>query len=163
MQNYGIPSWEIVDSASNASYYNIVNYQWNKYFDVVFPIAIFVPSSVSDVQATVKCGYEAKIPLVPNSGGHSYAGFSLGTNDSIVIDFRYMNSMDINEKEGSVTVGVGAFVGHINAKLWKNGGWGTPHGNCMTVAIGLLKLLQFQIISFDFFPNYRRACTRWRI
>lgn len=136
MENYGISTWKIVDSASNATYYNIFNYQWNKIFDYVFPIAIFVPLSVSDVQATVKCGFEAKIQIVPNSGGHSYAGLSLGTNNSIIVDFRFMKSIDINEKEGYVTVGPGAFVGHINDKLWKNGGWGTPLGNCMTVAIG---------------------------
>lgn len=122
MENYGISPCKIVDSVSNTTYYNIFNYQWNTFFDIVFPIAIFVPSSVFDVQATVRCGFIAKIPLVPNSGGHSYAGLSLGTNASIIVDFRYMNAIDINEKEDSVTIGAGALVGHVNAKLWKNAG-----------------------------------------
>ncbi|KAJ6641251.1 Xylooligosaccharide oxidase [Pseudolycoriella hygida] len=136
MKNKGIPTWKVVDSATNATFYRIYNYQWNKIFEPVSPVAIFVPSSVSDVQATVKCGFKANIQLVPNSGSHSYAGLSLGTNCSIIVDFRLMKSIDINEREESVTVGPGAFVGHVNAKLWKNGGWGIVLGNCMTVAMG---------------------------
>lgn len=136
MANYGVPKWKILDLVSNATYYDIFNFQFNKMFKTVFPIAIFVPSSIYDVQVTVKCGFKASIQLVPNSGSHSYAGLSSGTNDSIIIDFRYMNFIDINEKEGSVTVGPGAFVGHVNAKLWQNGGFGTVLGNCMTVAMG---------------------------
>ncbi|KAJ6638688.1 Xylooligosaccharide oxidase [Pseudolycoriella hygida] len=136
MKRLGIPSWKIVDHDSNATSYNKYNYQWNKVFDVVFPVAFFIPSSVCDVQATVKCGWAARIQLVPNSGGHSYAGLSLGTNHSIVVDFRYMNSIDINDEDESFTVGPGALVGPINAKLWRNGGWGIALGNCMTVAIG---------------------------
>lgn len=136
MENKGIPKWKVVDSFTNATFYNIYNYQWNKIFETVIPVAIYVPFSVSDVQATVKCGFESNIQLVPNSGGHSYAGLSLGTNDSIVVDFRYMNSIDINEKEESVTVGPGAFVGHLHAKLWRAGGWGTGLGNCMTLGMG---------------------------
>ncbi|KAJ6641984.1 Xylooligosaccharide oxidase, partial [Pseudolycoriella hygida] len=136
MKKLGVSSWKVVDRASNATSYNLLNYQWNNVFDVVFPIAIFIPSSVFDVQATVKCGYDAHIQLVPNSGGHSYAGLSSGTNDSIIVDFRYMNSIDIDDDDESVTVGPGAMVGQINAKLWKKGGWGTVLGNCMTIGIG---------------------------
>lgn len=136
MKKFNIPSWKVVDSITNATYYNIYNFQWNKNFQTVYPVAIFVPSSVADVQAAVKCGFKSNIQLVPNSGAHSYAGLSHGTNDSIIVDFRHMTSIDINETEQSVTVGPGAFVGHLYAKLWKNGGWGTVLGLCMTVALG---------------------------
>lgn len=136
MVNKGIQLWKIVDSSSNATFYNKYNFHWNKIFETVYPIAIFVPSTVSDVQATAKCGFESKIQLVPNSGGHSYAGLSLGTHDSIIVDFRHMTSIVVNDKERSVTVEAGTFLGSLNAKLWQNGGWGTPLGNCMTVSIG---------------------------
>lgn len=136
MKQFGIEAWKIVDSATNATYYDIYNFQWNKYFETVYPIAIFVPSSVSDVQSAVKCGFKSNIQLVPNSGAHSYAGLSSGTNSSIIIDFRHMTAIEINEKEQSVTVGPGALVGHLHSKLWKNGEWGTVLGLCMTVALG---------------------------
>ncbi|KAJ6644493.1 Xylooligosaccharide oxidase [Pseudolycoriella hygida] len=136
MRNNGISSWKVVSAVSNATSYNMLNYQWNKVFDFVFPIAIFIPSSVYDVQATVVCGYNADIQLVPNSGRHSYAGLSLGTNDAIIVDFRYMNSIEINEDEEYFTVGPGALIGHVIAKLWTNGGWGIALGTCMTVAMG---------------------------
>lgn len=136
MKNYGISAWKIVDPITNATFYNTYNYQWNKCFETVHPVGIFVPSSVSDVQAAVKCGFQTNIQLTPNSGGHSYAGLSQGTNDSIILDFRHMTSIDINEKEQSVAIGPGVFVGHLYAKLWKNGGWGTVMGMCTTVAMG---------------------------
>ncbi len=136
MNTFGIPSWKVVDPITNSTYYNIYNFQWNKNFKPVLPVAIFVPSSVSDVQATVKCGFRSNILLIPNSGANSYAGLSYGTTDSIIVDFRSMTSIDINEKDESVTVGPGAFVGHVNSKLWTNGGWGIVLGNCMTVAMG---------------------------
>lgn len=136
MAKKGIQHWKIVDSSSNATYYNKLNFHWNKMFGTVHPIVIFVPTTVFDVQATVTCGFESQIQLIPNSGGHSYAGLSLGTNDSIIVDFRDMTSIVMNEKEGCVTVEAGTFLGHLNAKLWQNGGWGTALGNCMTVSIG---------------------------
>lgn len=136
MEKIGVPTWNVVDSTTNATFYNIYNYQWNKIYETVYPVAIFVPYSVSDVQSTVKCGFESNIQLVPNSGGHSYAGLSSGTNDSIIVDFRYMKTIEINENEESVTVGPGTFVGHLHAKLWRNGGWGLVLGNCMTLGMG---------------------------
>lgn len=136
MKSLGIPSWKVVDRNTNSTHYNIYSYQWNKIFPTVLPVAIFVPLSTTDVQASVKCGFKSDIQLVPNSGGHSYAGLSQGTNDSIVVDFRLMTSIHMNENEESVTVGPGAFVGHVVSKLWKNGGWGTLLGMCMTVGIG---------------------------
>lgn len=140
MENYLIPTWKLLGSYYNTSYYEIFNFQFNKIYEKVYPIAIITPTSVSDVQATVKCGIETEIQLIPNSGGHSYAGLSIGTNSSIVIDFRYMNSINIDRKAKSVTVGSGSFLGHVYATLWKAGGWGATLGVCSTVAMGGLAI-----------------------
>lgn len=124
----------------NSSYYEKFNFQFNRIFDKVYPIAIFTPFNVRDVQLAVICGINTDIQLVPNSGGHSYAALSSGTNNSIRIDFRFMKAIHIDEKERSVLVESGTFLGHLYSKLWRNGGWGVAGGVCPTVAVGGLAL-----------------------
>lgn len=105
-------------------------------FEKAYPIAIITPTSSVDVQTAVKCGVETNTQLVPVSGGHSYAGLSFGTDESIIVDFSLMNNISINHKEKTVSVESGTFLGHLYGTLWKNGGLGAPLGVCATVAVG---------------------------
>lgn len=117
-------------SAEYASF----NRKYNQAFGKVYPIAIFTPKSTSDVQAAVKCGVETGIQLVPISGGHSFAGLSYGTNDSILIDFRHMKSITFNSDE-TVTIESGALLGSVHYALAEKG-FMAPIGLCMNVGMG---------------------------
>lgn len=105
-----------------------------------FPIAIITPTESGDVQAAVRCGVETNIPLIPISGGHSYIGLSYGSNDTIVIDFLYMNGISVNRKKKTATVESGALMSQLYSTLWKNGRLGAVAGICATVAMGGLTL-----------------------
>ena len=54
------------------------------------PLAVVVPRSAADVQATVAWAAEHRWPIVPRGGGTSLSGQSIGAG--IVIDFsKYLN------------------------------------------------------------------------
>lgn len=105
-------------------------------FKKAYPIAIITPTSSADVQKAVKCGVETNTQLVPVSGGHSYAGLSFGTDDSIIVDFSLMNNISINRRAKIVSVESGTSLGHLYGTLWKNGGLGAALGSCATVSVG---------------------------
>ncbi|KAJ6649326.1 Xylooligosaccharide oxidase [Pseudolycoriella hygida] len=140
LNEYESAPWKLMGPKYNETYYEKFNYQFNLMFEKVYPIAIFTPTTVEDVQAAVKCGVKTNIQLVPIAGGHSYAGLSMGTNDSIIIDTRYLNDISLNKEENVATVGSGAFLGRVYGTLWKNGGYGTALGSCTTVAMAGLAI-----------------------
>lgn len=126
--------------SDNVTHKTIYNFRYNIIFEKTYPIAIFTPASINEVQRAVKCGVRSNIQLVPISGGHSYAGLSAGQNDSILIDFRLMNKISINSDEKTVTVESGVVLGKLYFYLWNNGGFGVPLGACTTVAMGGLAI-----------------------
>lgn len=130
IENNLVPTWKLLGPQYNASFYDILNFRFNKFFEKAYPIAIFTPTSSVDVQTAVKCGIKTDIHLVPVSGGHSYAGLSFGTNDAIIVDFYYMNGISINRKEKIVSVESAAFIGHVYGTLWENGRLGASLGTC---------------------------------
>lgn len=139
MVNY-TEEWKLLGPYFNQTYYDTFNNQSNKMFNKTSPLAIFTPTSLADVQSAVKCGVKTQIQLVPISGGHSYAGLSIATNDSINIYFRYMNDISINHGEMTATVQTGTLLGKLYGELWKNGGLGAVLGSCTTVGMGGLAL-----------------------
>lgn len=130
-----IAPWQLLGQHSNTFDYEKYNFQPNKVLSKVYPIAIFTPTSSINVQVAVKCGVRTNLQLVPISGGHSYAGLSYGTNDSIIIDFRYMNKIFIDEEKMTVSCGSGTFLGVLYLKLSEKK-LGASLGACSTVAIG---------------------------
>lgn len=115
--------------------YKTLNWKINLAFEKAYPIAIFTPNSPSDVQTAVKCGVMYDIPLVPISGGHSYAGLSYGTNDSILIDFRNMKDIRLSDDKTNVTVESGALLGNLYYTLMREG-LTVPVGSCLVVGMG---------------------------
>lgn len=124
----------------NNETYDSLNLRFNLLIDKVYPIAIFKPKSSGDVQSAVVCGVQTNIQLVPISGGHSYAGLSYGTNDSIIIDFSDMNDISINVSDKVVTVESGTLIGDLYEKLWEKEKFGAPLGSCASVAMGGLAI-----------------------
>lgn len=123
-------------SHSHRTAYDQLTVQLNKYFDKVYPIAIFEPKSSDDVQ---RRAVQTKIKLVPISGGHSYAELSYGSNDSIIIDFRDMKEICMNRRDKYVTVECGTLIGDLY-ELCDNGRLEASFGVCATIAIGGLTL-----------------------
>lgn len=124
---------------SSTKYEQLI-YNPNRLIEKTFPIGIFTPTSVEDVQTAIKCGVRNDIHLVPISGGHSYAGLSFGSNDSVLIDFRYMNDISVDESEMVATIGAGTLLGHVYHTLFYKYGLGAPLGVCPTVAMAGLVL-----------------------
>jgi FAD/FMN-containing dehydrogenase len=95
------------------------------------PIALAVPQTVPQVQAAVKCAAEYGIKVNPKSGGHSYAGHSIGGEDGhLVIDLKYFDDVTVDTASNVATVGPGARLGNLALALYNQGGRAIAHGIC---------------------------------
>lgn len=140
MKNHSVSTWKLLGPAYNGSFYTALNFRFNQLIEKAFPIAIITPTESRDVQAAIRCGVKTSIPLAPISGGHSYIGLSYGTNESIVIDFLYMNGISINLKKKTAAVESGTLMSQLYGALWKKGKLGAAIGICATVGMGGLAL-----------------------
>jgi FAD/FMN-containing dehydrogenase len=72
------------------------------------------------------------IPFALRGGGHCFEGFS--QSDSVVVDTRLMNAIDIDTATETVTTGPGAALGAVYAAVGLQG-YALPAGNCTTVGV----------------------------
>ncbi|KUJ09586.1 FAD-binding domain-containing protein [Mollisia scopiformis] len=101
------------------------------------PIAIAVPSTVPQVQAAVNCAAKLGIKVNPKSGGHSYAGHSVGGEDGhLVVDLKYFRETKVDSATNVATIGPGARLGNIALDLYAQGERAMAHGICPGVGIG---------------------------
>jgi FAD/FMN-containing dehydrogenase len=85
------------------------------------PIALAVPRNVPQVQTAVECAAQYGVKVNPKSGGHSYAGHSIGGEDGhLVIDLKYFDSVEFGTNNVA-TVGPGARLGHLALALYNQG------------------------------------------
>jgi FAD/FMN-containing dehydrogenase len=74
------------------------------------PVAVAVPTTVSQVQAAVSCGASLGVFVSPKSGGHSYASHGLGgENGHLMVDMKYFFNVTLDNSTGIATVGPGAY------------------------------------------------------
>jgi len=73
-----------------------------------------------------------RISFALRSGGHSFEGFS--ESDSVVVDTRLMNAVEIDAATGTVTTGPGASLGSLY-KATSARGYALPAGSCPTVGV----------------------------
>ncbi|KZT57880.1 Glucooligosaccharide oxidase [Calocera cornea HHB12733] len=102
----------------------------------IAPAAIVYPATPAEVSAAVLCAANCGTPVVARSGGHSYAGYSLGGQDgSLVVDLSGLNGA-VFEKEGEIMhVQTGNRLGDVASAL-KSVGRALPHGTCPPVGLG---------------------------
>ena len=83
------------------------------------PICIVKPSSTEEVAIAVRTVLkaDADVPLAVRSGGHNPSKGSANIEGGVTIDLRSLNSIDVKESQESVSVGAGAFWGHVYEKL----------------------------------------------
>jgi FAD/FMN-containing dehydrogenase len=99
----------------------------------VLPSLVARPLDVADVRAAVNWAVSRDMALRARSGGHSYAGFST-LSGGIVLDLRHLQGIDINRREGTVTVGAGSQLIDVYAALAAKG-MTIPAGSCPSVGI----------------------------
>lgn len=95
------------------------------------PQAFAIPKTVAQVQAAVKCAKQYGVKVNPKSGGHSYAGHSLGgENGHLVVDLKYFNTISVDSATNIATVGAGSRLGNTALALYDQGKRAIGHGIC---------------------------------
>jgi FAD/FMN-containing dehydrogenase len=120
-----------------SSRYTTAHQLFDPTFDTIMPTAIAYCGSPSDVQACIAFAQKFQLPLVPRSGGHSYAGYS--TTSGMVLDVTRMNAVNVNTTNGTATIGAGTRLIDVYAALSAKG-LALPAGSCPTVGIAGLTL-----------------------
>ncbi|KAK4201200.1 putative glucooligosaccharide oxidase [Triangularia verruculosa] len=101
------------------------------------PAAISIPNSTEQVTAAVNCASRYGIPVQAKSGGHSYASYSTGgRNGILMIDLENFNSISLNNRTGVAAVGGGVRLGDLAQGIWDQGRRALGHGTCPGVGIG---------------------------
>ena len=101
------------------------------------PFGVVRPHSAEEVRRAIKWARKNDLPMVPRSGGHSYAGCS--TVPGLVINSSAMQSVEI--EDGLIVAGGGALFGNLLAGLRdiKAGGetarYTITHGRCRGVGL----------------------------
>ena len=86
-------------------------------------------SAVSAMIEWLRCNH---IPFALRSGGHCFEGLS--QSDSVVVDTRLMNAIDIDTTNETVTTGPGASLGALYDAVGVRG-YALSAGNCTTVGV----------------------------
>jgi len=103
------------------------------------PPCVLKPETTEHVQKIVQQARSAKVPLTIRCGGHSYAGHSTAIEkDTLLVDLRSMNSVQLDMKTKVVTVGAGCQWGEVYRSLIEGGhdGWVVNGGRCPYVGVG---------------------------
>jgi FAD/FMN-containing dehydrogenase/Fe-S oxidoreductase len=84
------------------------------------PLAVVVPRSIVDVEATIAWSKAHRWPIIPRGGGTSLSGQSIGAG--IVIDFsKYMNRiLEIDPERQTARVEPGVILDQLNAAAAKH-------------------------------------------
>lgn len=102
-------------------------------FDNVLPTAVARPVDAIDVRDAIRFTVTHGVPVRARSGGHSYAGYST-LSDGVVLDLRKLNSIKVDKRAGTATVGAGAQLIDVYAGLAKAGAT-LPAGSCPSVGV----------------------------
>ncbi|KPM42129.1 hypothetical protein AK830_g4384 [Neonectria ditissima] len=101
------------------------------------PFAITYPKDKNQVPAVVRCAATHNRKVQARSGGHDYTNKALGgANGTIVVDVKYLNSVQVDSITGLAKIGSGNKLKDVAEKLHLAGGRYMPHGSSPTVGIG---------------------------
>lgn len=117
----------------------------NPRFDDADPLGILRVASAADVSAGLAFARASRTPVALRAGGHSYTGWSAGgakgtdVPSSLVLSTADLDSIELSSDGSSVTIGPGARLLDVYAKL-AAAGRAIGAGSCATVGIGGLTL-----------------------
>ena len=98
----------------------------------VRPSAIALCANTKDVQTCVRWARQEDEPLVAQSGGHSYAGYS--TTKGLMISVRPIDDVSVDQPNETATIGSGVQLGGLYNSLLGEGFF-VPGGRCTSVGI----------------------------
>jgi FAD/FMN-containing dehydrogenase len=107
---------------------------YNERFNSVLPLAVARPLDATDVRNAVRYLVTNGTRLRVRSGGHSYAGYSTISN-GVELDMRNLRNIVLDRRAGTATIGVGAALIDVYAKL-NSAGVTIPAGSCPSVGVG---------------------------
>lgn len=125
-------------SYPSANNYSTLDVQQNAALPSRKPGVFALPADEADVAAVVKCvsAENGNQKISPRSGGHSYTGYDLGSEDGwVVVDLKRLNDISVNKGAKTAVVGAGSKLGPMASTLAKQG-FALPHGTCPTVGTG---------------------------
>jgi FAD/FMN-containing dehydrogenase len=113
--------------------FTTASHVFNPRFDDVLPTALARPVDARDVRDAIRFTVPRGIHVRARSGGHSYAGYSTLT-DGVVLDLRKLNSIVVDKRNGTATVGAGSQLIDISSTL-AGKGVTLPAGSCPSVGV----------------------------
>jgi FAD/FMN-containing dehydrogenase len=117
--------------------YDAARRSFNTRFDAARPSGVAYCENTADVQKAVRWARKHGVRIAARSGGHSYGGYSTGSG--LVIDVSRMNRIAVNPRTRTATIGAGARLIDVYARLWEHG-LTIPAGTCASVGIAGLAL-----------------------
>lgn len=133
------PRFVRLTQPENLRYYNPPAQPGDGRPDPDAPFGVVRPINPKEVAYAIQWSLDNKLPMVPRSGGHSYAGCS--TVPGLVISSSAMQSVNIDE-DRRVVAGGGALFGHLLAGLRdrkipgrETGRYTITHGRCAGVGL----------------------------
>lgn len=96
------------------------------------PAGIALCADAADVQTSIRWAQDNGTPLVAQSGGHSYGGYS--TTEGLMISVQPINNVSVDRDSEIATIGSGIQLGTLYNTLFSNGLF-VPAGRCMSVGI----------------------------
>lgn len=109
---------------------------WDKWFQSR-PTLYTRPKSAGHVSSAVKCAVAHNYIVTPRSGAHGYFGYARGMDGALVVDLRYLNSIElVDAAEKKVWIGSGNRLGRVTYVLYKVHGLAIPVGSCPAVGFG---------------------------
>ncbi len=117
--------------------YDTARLSANPRYDGTHPAAVARCVSAADVAAAVAFARNQRVLFSVRSGGHSYAGWSTGTD--LVVDVSGLASVRADARAGSVRVGAGARLVDVYSGV-AAAGLGIAAGSCPSVGLAGLAL-----------------------
>ncbi|MEO1204726.1 MAG: FAD-linked oxidase C-terminal domain-containing protein [Pseudomonadota bacterium] len=89
----------------------------------MLPLAVVVPKTFQDVEATMAIARDQGVPVLPRGGGTSQCGQTV--NEAIVLDMsRHLNGIiEVDAQSQTAVVQPGLVLDHLNAHLKPHGLW----------------------------------------
>lgn len=109
------PEWTRVVNRFNPVYYDMSK-MYNKQV-LSYPLYIYMPVSVEDVQDTVCWGKQLNLRIAVRGGGRGFFGSATCDNDCIMLDMTRLNDINYDENTRILTVGAGVRARDIHAIL----------------------------------------------
>ncbi|KAJ7460832.1 hypothetical protein FB451DRAFT_1044988 [Mycena latifolia] len=129
-------------SAGDVAYPQDVFYQlahvkvYNTHIPVT-PAAVTRPTTSEEVSKIVQCAVASAVKVQARSGGHSYANYGIGGEDSaVVVDMVNFQQFNMDTETWQATVGSGTLLADVTTRLHDAGGRAIAHGTCPQVGLG---------------------------